>query len=939
MNFYLCMKKKYSIYRILRLDIIKICENAPYFSNYRRIFLYKKGCGYLNKVLFYCAVLQKLQCELYILAFGGLLKMSVFINFRENLFEGGKEMRRCKFYLAGILVFLLVIGCLMPANVYASIPSRDADMPKSKESAFTVKAFSAMSSTGLVVNSDKSAEELAQMLVGDSVAISNIKYTGDPLAKGSFSGGADIIGFDEGIILSSGNVEDVVGPNSDDGISTNFETPGDVDLSNLIGGEETNDAAVLEFDFIPENNVISFTYVFASDEYNEYVYDFNDVFGFFVNGQNVALIPGTDIPVSIDNVNGGNPFGSDNAKNSAYYRNNDPSDGDAAINTEMDGLTTVLHVQASVISGKPNHIKLAVADAKDTSFDSVVFIKAESFDDKPIAHGDLAFELTDYYVDESTEAGYAEIFVVRNNGSDGQVTVGYETSDLSALSNIDYTPASGVLVFNDGETRKNFKVSIIDDNFIEGDEAIELSLTEATGGAELGEQKNATLTIKDDEGFRFTERDYTVSESVSKASITVEIVGIYESIEEPLYKVSSNEFSPVYDISSDTAISVDFFTVDGTATAGSDYVSTSGTLYFQPGETEKSFDVEVIEDNKYEGNETVLLSLSNPINGILGIPSEAVLTIIESQSKPSGGSKGESSKIIVPPTKKLSKGTLIDRMDGYIVLSEPLNINEVKSELRLTYDEKLLKNKPAHTPRVYYWNADKKNWVALATYPVNEGKVKAINDGKYKGWFVVFGVIQPGFSDVKGNWADEIINRMNGLGMVEGYPSGDESMLRAVLPNQKVSRAEFTMLISRILNLDIDDPKLPLISEEKSLTVLKESFTDYDKIPKWVIQAAGTLCKEKMLPQNGSDFLADKSITRIEAAVMISNAMKILTNTKAADLSKFTDSDEIADWVKGELVEGAMLGYPDGTFKPNENLTRAEAITLLYRLFIEGMGW
>ena len=102
---------------------------------------------------------------------------------------------------------------------------------------------------------------------------------------------------------------------------------------------------------------------------------------------------------------------------------------------------------------------------------------------------------------------------------------------------------------------------------------------------------------------------------------------------------------------------------------------------------------------------------------------------------------------------------------------------------------------------------------------------------------------------------------MNGLGMVEGYPSGDESMLRAVLPNQKVSRAEFTMLISRILNLDIDDPKLPLISEEKSLTVLKESFTDYDKIPKWVIQAAGTLCKEKMLPQNGSDFLADKSIT------------------------------------------------------------------------------
>lgn len=848
-------------------------------------------------------------------------------------------MRRCKLFLAGILAFLLATGCLMPANVYASIPSRDADMSKSKESAFTLNAFSTMSSTGLVVDSNKSPEELAQMLVGNSVAISNIKYTGDPSAKGSFSGGAGIIGFDKGIILSSGNVEDVVGPNSDDGISTSFEAPGDVDLSNLIGGEETNDAAVLEFDFIPENDVISFTYVFASDEYNEYVYNYNDTFGFFVNGQNAALIPGTDIPVSINNVNGGNPFGSDNAKNSAYYRNNNPSDGEAVINTEMDGLTTVLHVQASVIPGEPNHIKLAVADAKDHALDSVVFIKADSFDDKPIAYGELAFELTEYYVDESIVAGYAEISVVRSNGSDGQVAVGYEASDFSALSNIDYIPVSGVLVFNDGETKKSFKVPIIDDNFIEGAEIIKLSLTEATGGAELGEQKNATLTINDDEGFRFTKHDYTVSESASKASITVEIVGIYESIEEFLYKISSNKSDSIYEISSDTAISVDFFTSDGTAVAGSDYVSTSGTLYFQPGETERSFEVEVIEDTKYEGDETVVLSLSNPVNGSLGIPSEATLTIVESKSKPSGSNKGKSTKTIVPPTVKLPKGTLIDRMDGYIALSEPLNINEVKSEIQLTYNEELLKNKPAHTPRVYFWNADKKNWVALATYPVNKGKVKAINDGKYKGWFVVFGVIQPEFSDVKGNWAEETINRMNGLGMVEGYPSEDESMLRAVLPNQKVSRAEFTILVSRILNLDIDDPKLPLISEEKSMTVLEESFTDCEQIPQWVIQAAGTLCKEKLLPKNGSDFLADKYITRAEAAVMISNAMEILTNTKTADLSKFKDSDEIEEWARSELAEGAMLGYPDGTFRPNENLTRAEAITLLYRLFVKGMGW
>jgi len=151
----------------------------------------------------------------------------------------------------------------------------------------------------------------------------------------------------------------------------------------LIPGYTTHDATILEFDFIPYSDVISFQYVFTSDEYNEWVNTpFNDVFGFFLNGVNVALLPSTSIAVSINNVNGGNPFGTA-ASNPQYYTNNDLSDGGGSVNTEMDGLTVVFSVDAQVNQGEANHIKLAIADAGDSILDSNIFLKAESFVNQP----------------------------------------------------------------------------------------------------------------------------------------------------------------------------------------------------------------------------------------------------------------------------------------------------------------------------------------------------------------------------------------------------------------------------------------------------------------------------------------------------------------------------------------------------------------------------
>jgi len=241
-----------------------------------------------------------------------------------------------------------------------------------------------MSAYGVEITAFDSAENMAQYLVGPGVAISNISYNGATAASGYFTGGnASGIGIDEGVILTSGYAENVNGTtNTGDGVSTELFTPGDANLNSLLeSGEFTHDAAVLEFDFTSISDAAYFNYVFASEEYNEYVGSFNDVFGFFINDVNYALIPGTQTPVSINNVNLYN--------NPDYYNDNDYGDyyystGSTPYNFEYDGFTDVL--VASITGLNPNqtyHIKLAIADTKDEALDSGVFIQAGSFGNEP----------------------------------------------------------------------------------------------------------------------------------------------------------------------------------------------------------------------------------------------------------------------------------------------------------------------------------------------------------------------------------------------------------------------------------------------------------------------------------------------------------------------------------------------------------------------------
>ena len=206
---------------------------------------------------------------------------------------------------------------------------------------------------------------------------------------GTFSGGTGIIGFNKGVVLSTGDISYIKGPNNVSNAGIENYTPGDALLDGLAS-YPTYDAAILEFDVTSAASEVYFQYVFASEEYNYYVNTtYNDVFAFWVNSANYATVGDPPVPVSINTINNGNPFGSTPNSHPELFVNNDFQDGTAPLNTQMDGLTTTLSFAAPVNPGVPNHFKLAIADSSDHVLDSVVLIRAKSLGEDttaPVTH-------------------------------------------------------------------------------------------------------------------------------------------------------------------------------------------------------------------------------------------------------------------------------------------------------------------------------------------------------------------------------------------------------------------------------------------------------------------------------------------------------------------------------------------------------------------------
>jgi hypothetical protein len=224
----------------------------------------------------------------------------------------------------------------------------------------------------------------------------------------------------------------------------------------------------------------------------------------------------------------------------------------------------------------------------------------------------VAFSSATYSAAEN--AGNATITVNLSGASVQTITVNYATSNGNATAGSDYTAASGMLTFNPGNTTKTFNITILDDAIFEGPETVNLALS-SPGNATLGSPNTAVLTITDNEGVpsvAFSSATYSAAENAGNATITVSLSG-----------------------ASAQTITVNYATSNGNATAGSDYTAASGTLTFNPGNTTKTFNITILDDILVEGDETVNLALSSPVNATLGSPNTAVLTITDNETQPS----------------------------------------------------------------------------------------------------------------------------------------------------------------------------------------------------------------------------------------------------------------------------------------------------------------
>lgn len=236
-------------------------------------------------------------------------------------------------------------------------------------------------------------QQLVENILIDSDCINNINVTnvvggdfgGIDQSYGYFDATGTTFPFQSGIILSTGRLNNVPGPNASLSDDNATDWVGDADLEYVLSESGTINATILEFEFTSVASQVSFNYIFASEEYQENnanTCQFSDLFGFLIRRSgsqdqysNIAIVPNTNTPVKVTTVTPGVP-GSCPPENETYFGSF--NDSTAPIN--FNGQTDVLTATANVIPYETYQVKLVIADEFNYRYDSAVFLEAGSFE-------------------------------------------------------------------------------------------------------------------------------------------------------------------------------------------------------------------------------------------------------------------------------------------------------------------------------------------------------------------------------------------------------------------------------------------------------------------------------------------------------------------------------------------------------------------------------
>jgi gliding motility-associated-like protein len=320
---------------------------------------------------------------------------------------------------------------------------------------------------------------ISDVFLGSGVEVKSISHSGFAGSVGYFANAASVIGLERGIVLTTGLVETEnntdVGANGTGNQQAEVDVPSSAtspELLSSLPGAILHDVAVYTIRFTPTSDTLRFRYVFASEEYPEYACtQYNDIFGFYIQGpgyptfKNIAIIPGTSLPVAINNLHPANP---DDALcpplNVQYFRDN-LTTGKQPV---YDGFTQVFTAEAIVTPCEEYTIKLAIADVGDGIFDSGVFLEAKSFGTNSLLV-EANTVSNDGTVTEGCTAGTLR-FSVPNPATD-TVNIDY-TIFGSATNGTDYQAIPVNLCIKPGQTMVEVPIIALEDGITEPNETI-----------------------------------------------------------------------------------------------------------------------------------------------------------------------------------------------------------------------------------------------------------------------------------------------------------------------------------------------------------------------------------------------------------------------------------------------------------------------------------
>lgn len=385
----------------------------------------------------------------------------------------------------------------------------------------------------IAVSNTNSASVLAQKLVGPGVYISNPSILCNGNQSGLFTVTSSNLGVDSGIVLTTGVAASVGLVNGVNGLQSAFAnanqgTGGDADLTTLAG-ISTYDRCVLEFDLKADGDSIVFKYIFGSEEYPAFnCTNYNDVFGFFISGpgypspQNIALVPGTAIPVAINSVNNGVISAGGNLSNCTAMGSGSPFTGYYVDNTggtsvTYDGFTQLFTARAGIQKCSTYHLKLAIADGFDHIFDSGVFLQAGSLQSN---HVNLSVQL------DSMGNGVPMVFeacdsaIVKIHRHLVQTSVTTDTVQLlisgTSTNGVDYPLIASTYIFSNSisDTLRTIYIEPFNDLITEGTETLKLVLVDKC----LTPVDSLTIEIKDPPKFTLTNNDTLICRGQSVSS-------------------------------------------------------------------------------------------------------------------------------------------------------------------------------------------------------------------------------------------------------------------------------------------------------------------------------------------------------------------------------------------------------------------------------------